>query len=243
MKRILICGLMLAVVLAMALTADARTKTKWTGPDGQGSLVFYDDSTMITNMACGTGGVTRLVLQSDADLDLASASISDANEVTLELTKTNAASGEIVLNNSKAYTLVNVGDTLGLAMRMKDSANTNRDYATIVFTVDDETSGTEDGSIDIVLEVAGTETTIASFDASGLTVVGAVSPTSVGNATCAGTFSNVTQSAGGTIAIGGDVTVSGTAGFSGNVTNTFLTGSTNVVEYSEGIVTNVTYVL
>jgi hypothetical protein len=78
--------------------------------------------------------------------------------------------GTVKLTSENVYTNVADNDVIEIVAQAANDSNEVIDYATIQYKLLDVTTNTEDGAIVLQVQVGGTETTIATVDASGVTL-------------------------------------------------------------------------
>lgn len=165
MKRILICLLMLAVV-APVYAGDVTPLY-----DGSSVTQTLEGAWTFSNVQSATYSNGEKV-QNDTDGEVTTVFDDDAAVLGLERTESSNAASNMA-----------AGDEFRKEWGANNDVTQMVTISRIVVDFTDETDGTEDGTHEIWVQVAGTLTKICSVDASGVTVVGDVSGTTIGGIT------------------------------------------------------------
>ena len=133
-----------------------------------------------------SASITRASAEINGDITLANdETIDNATDGQVRVTYDDDAVvlGTEVQESDNAAASIAAGDEFRKDYKAYNDATQKVSYARIVVDLTDETDTTEDGTYEIWVEAAGTLTKIASVDASGVTVVGDVSATTIGGIT------------------------------------------------------------
>lgn len=133
-----------------------------------------------------SASITRASAEINGDITLANdETIDNATDAQVRVTYDDDAVvlGTEVQESDNAAASIAAGDEFRKDYKAYNDATQKVSYARIVVDLTDETDTTEDGTYEIWVEAAGTLTKIASVDASGVTVVGDVSATTIGGIT------------------------------------------------------------
>ena len=182
-----------------------------------------------------SASITRGSAEINGDITLANdETIDNATDAQVRVTYDDDAVvlGTEVQESDNAAASIAAGDEFRKDYKAYNDATQKVSYARIVVDLTDETDTTEDGTYEIWVEAAGTLTKIASVDASGITIVGDVSGTSIGGVTEANI---VDKSAAETVA--GAWTFSVAPNLTNGVTGTFTNDVTETLTIVNGVIT------
>jgi len=139
-----------------------------------------------TSAAITRGAATFTSAEVNGDVVLANdETIDNATDAQVQITFDDDAVvlGTVKIESENAAANIAAGDELRADYAAQNDATQEVTYARVVVDLTDETDTTEDGTYEVWVMVNGTLTKIASVDASGLTVVGDVSGTTIGGIT------------------------------------------------------------
>lgn len=232
LAKLLVIGLLVVGVSH----AESIIDLKYDGDATKGTYkVVSDDAGTITLTvdaiaANVTGGVTGDVT-GDVNTDDINATGADTASLDVNIpASTNVQLGTITIKNASTPAQIDDNDYQRIILLQADnSATADVDYVYMDVLIADDTAATEDGTVKIGIEVNSTATEILTLDATGATVVGDVSGTTIGGITEANLVDkSATETIAGTWTF---PTLNMTAGYF-QVTGTAL-------EYVDGGVTNV----
>ena len=237
MKKLLTAILIMMVSVGVA-SAVTQTSTFSTKRPPRTNSKFYTKAcdalyaivnTDIVNLTAGLNGLTNAVSTTDI-------TATGANTATLDF---NMGSDTNVIMSTTTYKqstpAANIEDDdkrVVVQLQAYNDATQAVDYVTVEYKIDDASDTSEDGSMVIKAYKAGSSTTLVTIDASGITVVGDVSGTTIGGITEANL---VDKSATETIA--GAWTFQNAPNLTNGVTGTFTNSVDETLTFVNGVVT------